>query len=236
VTLEFLSPAAGRDDLRAQSPFAEELKRAGAVFEERGGWDVPVRIGDEGVATRACADAVGWADASHLGKLELQVASAHVDALAGLAGGLSFGTAVRHEGAWWGLVSPSRALVLCEPERRAALHDELAAESWLSVVDVSTQLCALRLRGPQSREVIARYCALDLRPHKAPVTAFRPGSVARTPGYVLREDDEQYLTLLGSAYASYYWEVVADAAELLGGRAVGATLLGAPAEEAGARA
>ena len=45
-----------------------------------------------------------------------------------------------------------------------------------------------------------------------PVGAFRPGSVARTPGYVLREDDERFLMLFGWALGEYVWTVVADAA------------------------
>jgi hypothetical protein len=50
-----------------------------------------------------------------------------------------------------------------------------------------------------------------------PVGAFRPGSVARTPGYVLREDDERFLMLFGWALGEYMWTVVADAAGSLGG-------------------
>jgi hypothetical protein len=45
--------------------------------------------------------------------------------------------------------------------------------------------------------------------------------VARTPGFVLREDEQCYLTLFGAAYGSYVWELVADAATHLGGRPVG---------------
>ena len=48
-------------------------------------------------------------------------------------------------------------------------------------------LAALALVGPQARELLARFCAIDVRPALAPVGGFRPGSVARTPGYLLRE-------------------------------------------------
>ena len=45
-----------------------------------------------------------------------------------------------------------------------------------------------------------------------PVGGFRPGSVARTPGYVLREDADRFLMLFGWALGEYLWTVVADAA------------------------
>jgi hypothetical protein len=53
------------------------------------------------------------------------------------------------------------------------------------------------------------------------VRGLRPGSVARTPGLVIREDDERYLLLVGSAYGEYLWTVVADAAGHLGGGPIG---------------
>jgi hypothetical protein len=45
--------------------------------------------------------------------------------------------------------------------------------------------------------------------------------VARTPGYVLREDDERFLVLFGWALGEYLWSVVADAASGLGGAPMG---------------
>jgi heterotetrameric sarcosine oxidase gamma subunit len=238
MTLAFLSPSSSSAEVLAESPFASATIAAGAVLEGRAGWRVPVGFGDPKREAAVCGSAVGWADVSHLGKFELQVAEGDAGVLTALAGGLAFGTAVRHRHAWWCLLTPVRALVLAEPGVTMALSEELAAGPRLSVVDVSTQLAALRLGGPEARETFARFCALDLRPHRAPVGAFRAGSVARVPGFVVREEEDQYLTLVGAAYAEYFWTVVADAGTRLGGRPVGVDVLPVPTadEEAGTHA
>jgi sarcosine oxidase gamma subunit len=92
-------------------------------------------------------------------------------------------------------------------------------------IEMTTSYAALTIAGPLSRELFARFCALDLRPQPAPPNAFRPGSVARTPGYVLRENGDRFLMLFGWALGRYMWETVADAAAHLGGAPVGVDAL-----------
>jgi glycine cleavage system aminomethyltransferase T len=140
--------------------------------------------------------AVGYADVSHLRKTEIQ----------GDDVGTPDGTATRVDGAWRCVLTPTRALVIGG-----------SAEG----LDVTGNFCAMTVVGPMARETIARFCALDLRPDVTPVRGFRPGSVARTPGFVIREDEERYLLLVGSAYGEYLWTVVADAAGHLGGGPIG---------------
>ena len=129
----------------------------------------------------------------------------------------------------------TRALVICDPGRLAALRERLlegtaTANEPASIVEVTTIYAALTLVGPLAREVFARFSAIDLRPQVSPVAALRPGSIGRQPGIVVHEARDRYLLLFGWAIAEYMWATVEDAALHLGGRPVGVDAL-APLEE-----
>ena len=172
----------------ARSPMERLAQAAGARFEVREGWNVAISY--EGGSPDA---PVRWADVSHLPKIEVH--GAHE---------LTLGEATRTNDGWRCPITPDRVLVI----------GDRSADG----IDLTSSLAALTISGPLAREVFARFCALDLRPRSLPVGGFRPGSVARTPGYVLREDEDRFLMLFGWALGEYVWAVVADAAGPLGGR------------------
>jgi glycine cleavage system aminomethyltransferase T len=200
-----------------------QARDAGASFEERDGWNVAVGFDGAEAERERLRSTVGFADMSHLGKIEVQGPQ---------VGRLELGTAALEDGAWWCPYTAQRAIVLCEPARLPHVREDLAgaatAESGpASVVDVTTVFGALSVGGPLARELFARFTALDLRDPVTPVHGFRPGSVARTPGAVLRQSEQRWLMLFGAALGQYMWTVVADAAESLGGGPVGVDALDA---------
>lgn len=215
MTLGFLSPAVHRGSPPAESPIASAAARGGARLEVRNGWRVPVTFGDEAAERRLRQQTVAVADASWAAKTQLDGPAAALD---GCAAGLQLGTAIPYRGAWWCRLTPTRALVLGSAPT-AEMVDGVA------LLDVSAQYCAVRIAGPHCREVMARFCALDLRSAVAPPTALRPGSVARTPGLVVVEEADQLLVLVGAALAEYLWTVVIDAAARLGGGPVGVDVI-----------
>lgn len=236
MSLAFLTPdAASTRDVRARSPMERLAVAAGARLACVEGWNVANAYGEPTVERDRLTQSVGFVDRSSLVKLEIQAqppelarivaqASGGLELEPGLAGRASVGGA---GGAWWCPVTPARALVLGEPAAAADVRAAVAraaqdAQGTVSVVDVTCGLTALSLIGPGARELLARFCAIDVRPALAPVAAFRPGSVARTPGYVLVEAQDSLLALVGWALGEYLWQVVADAAAALGGGPVGA--------------
>jgi glycine cleavage system aminomethyltransferase T len=201
VNLDFLTVAA--DDAIARSPMESVVRAAGAQFEVRDGWNVATSY------LTAPTGQAGWADVSHLRKLELQGDSDALDA----TGNLRLGEAVRADGAWWCRLTATRALVIGgTPDVPGAL-------------DVTSNFAAITITGPLAREVFARFCALDLRPAVTPVRALRPGSIGRQPGILIREDEERYLFLFGWATGEYMWQTVTDAGEHLGGSPIGVDAL-----------
>lgn len=230
MNLGFLSPqpaASGTSDGAppARSPMERLARTLQGHSEVRDGWSVITGYGDPERERAAATSTVAWVDVSHLSKLELQAAPSELGAIAAaVAPGLEFelGVATRAAGAWWCPLTPARLLVIGEPAPLAALAPELdraaaAGAAPAQVTDVSTVFAALTVIGPEARELFARFCAIDLRDEVTPVRGLRPGSVARQPGLILREDELRYLVLFGWAVAAYMWTVVADAAGPRGG-------------------
>ena len=238
MTFEFLAPDAAVADDRfapiARSPMERAARAAGARFETRDGWNVAVGYASLEHEREACRRAAGWADVSHLGKLELHASAADdlSAVVARVAGGatLELGTATRAGDAWWLPLTAERAIVVCEPGALPGLRERLeeaagSASRTFSVVDATCKYGAMTIVGPLAREVFARFTAVDLRPKSTPVGAFRPVSIARTPGLLVREGEDRFLFLFGAALGAYMWETVADAGTHLGAAPVGVEAL-----------
>ncbi len=236
MSLAFLTPdVTASREVWARSPMERMALGAGARLARVEGWSVPNAYSEPRIEWERLTRTVAFADRSSLAKLEIQAEPqelARIVALAGDGGEVALepGLAGHEHETWWCPVTPSRVLALSEPAEAPALRarvEEAAAgaRGTVSVLDATCGLAALSLIGPEARELLARFCAIDVRPALAPPGAFRPGSVARTPGYVLVEAEDRLLVLVGWALGEYLWQVVADAADRLGGGPVGAEAL-----------
>ena len=216
-----------------QSNIEAELVEAGAQIEERDGWRVAANYGDTIAEKKACADSVGVAELSSLGITELLANPAVLEAITTEVAGTAakLGEAVFAGGAWWCTVKPDRVLAITSPGDTASLRGRLesaaaARNELTSVTDLTSTLTTFSVSGPLARDTFARITALDLREREFPLRGFLPGSIGRVPGLLLRQGPDSFLHTFGAASAQYMWESVIDAAEELGGRAVGIDALG----------
>ncbi len=212
MSLDFLTLPG--DGPPGRSPIADRSFE-GAELVRRDGWEVVASYGDAEAEAGACRDSVGWADVSHLRKAELGGPSAWLEQL-------ERGVAARRGDGWVCPITPRRGLLLGAAGRPP---DGFS-------LDLTSSLAAISIAGPEARETIARFCAIDTRAATLPPAGFRPGSIGRTPGYLLREGEDSFLLLFGAAFGVHMWEVVCDAGTRLGGRPVGVGAAGRSAGEA----
>jgi len=238
-SLPFLSPTRGDARALSRSPSEGLAAAAGATFAEHDGWMVATRFGDDAeVEELRLTETVGFWDRSRLAKFELHgTTNALRTVLDAVGGGITVRaqTGTRAIGAWWCPVPHTRLLVVGADGTalRAALERAVVvAEASVAVADQTCGLMAVGVAGPACRELLAQLSAIDTRPASMPVGAFRPGSIARTPGYLLCEAPDRLLALVGWALGEYFWEVVADAADALGGGPVGTDALRAAGADA----
>jgi glycine cleavage system aminomethyltransferase T len=195
-TLDFMHPdrAVPNGDFSPvlRSSMERRQRTAGAVFEERDGWLVPVSIAGEA----ARMNTAGIADLSHLGKLEVRGGGDPLDA---------------EEIVAWYEITPQRALVVCAYREVDWLRSRLDRTFKLAL-DQTAALCLLALVGPDAPAVLRRLTHL----HEFPAS----GSVAHVGAHVL-EQNGGFWILFPQEYGHYLWEVAVDAATPFGGGPVG---------------
>ena len=157
------------------------------------------------------------AELAHLGKLNIRGGShilAAVKSRTGctaLPGNNSF-VAVGDRRLIW--LAPDEYLLLCEAGQEADIHNQLALDfdnMHAAVTTVTDSLCALSLRGPALRQVLAKGCALDLHP-----SVFTAGQCAQTmlshAGVTLvAEDENSFILSCRTSFAAFVAGWLADA-------------------------
>ena len=196
--LEFLSVSAASAGAVAKSSMERAQREAGARFEERDGWLVPVAIPGE----EEHLGAVGVADLSHLTKLEVRPAGEPPELVTD-----------RYKPVWYA-ISPRRALVLGEAEGATAVQSQLSDRL---VLDVTAALGILAVVGPDAGTLIRRLTHL----HRFP----SGGEVAHITAHVLNPAPDTYWVVFPQEYGHYLWEVAVDRAQPLGGGPIGVDAL-----------
>ena len=169
-------------------------REAGARFEERDGWLVPVAI----LGEEEYLGTVGIADLSHLAKFEVRPAGEPFDLVTD-----------RHKRVWY-RISPKRALVLCPSTEADAVREQLTGRL---VLDVTAALGIIAVVGPEAETVIRRLTHLHHFPSG--------GEVAHITAHVLNPSADAYWIVFQQEYGHYLWEVAVDRATPLGGGPVG---------------
>ncbi len=227
--LAFLTPVAADPAVLARTPAESPASAAGAVFVARAGWNVATRFdGGRTIEAQSMRESVAVVDRSHMTKLQITGRPAALGAVMGAAGMAdppAPGRGTEALGLWWCAVTPTRVLVLAEDAdtARAAVDTASAGgpEADVATLDLTCGLVAIALVGPAAGECLARFCSINTRPVQMGVGGFAPGSIARTPGYVLRDRADGLLLLAGWALGEYLWQVATDAAEAIGGGPAG---------------
>jgi heterotetrameric sarcosine oxidase gamma subunit len=229
-----MSTALGRSASRVE--LEDLLADAGGAMVMRDGRRVATRFSSVAAELAVCMRSVGLAEQSDIGTLELRGPDGDVQTvLQQITGsGLSPGSAVRASGAWWCLVTPQRALVLCPAQACDALLASAAAAARetdaASAVDLSGDYAALVLIGPRAEEVV-RSAAL-VAEASLPVGGLHVVSGGR-PSLLLRQERGRFLVLVPRVHACEAWSRL-----LRAGRPHGLALVGRDALDllrAGAR-
>ncbi len=214
--------------LLAHSPLELQLQKAGATMVTRHGWWVAAHFGSPAGELALCETAVGLADRSDLGKLELRGEAGAIELLVGqLSGGqLSPGDALLAEGAWWCAVSPGHVLALCdagETERvRSAAAQAVRWTPGADVTDVTARYAALGLFGPRTADVLTELS--DSEPPLGDVDspAFDVLRLAAIQAMLLRGAPGSAVLLTEAARGAALWTEVERAGQEAGLGRVGA--------------
>lgn len=200
----------------------------GAELREEGPWRRPESFTHPEEEAERVRKAVGLADVSPVGKLDLQgqdldrlleeVSGAPPPAVNSV-GRFLLGESAECLGC---RLARDECLLLTAPSDleavRAALEPRL--ETWCAhLTDLTSTLAALDLAGPAGPEVLAKLVALDLRSAVFPPLALAQAGLARVHTIVIRLDLGRHLAyrlLIPREHGEFVWDVLLDAGQEFG--------------------
>ena len=159
-----------------------------------------------------------FGEMAHLGKLNLRGQNDLAKAVKVITGCTFPPEANRFQSAgdrhvvWLG---PDEYLLLCEAGKEQELQDSLNSmipSPHFAITDVSDSLCALSLRGPAVRAVLAKGCGLDLHPKKFTAGQSAQSLLALSAVTLMAVADDAFILICRTSFASYVQRWLADAA------------------------
>ena len=203
---------------------------------EDNSWQCPDTYGSLDAEVQAIRERVGLRDISSMSKLEFQ-GQASLSALAQWlaidADAISkSGTVTQIPAAAVSLESHTSALLCCLTKDRARLITSPGtAESVqsryksatdiesLHITDITSSLTAVQIAGPNSRDLLIKLTALDLRAAQFPNRVCAQGSLAKVHVLIVRADIQAHLSYhvyYGREFGQYVWNALMDAGEDFG--------------------
>lgn len=213
-------------DVLAHSPLERVLQKAGATMVARHGWWVAAHFGSPGGELALCDTAVGLADRSDLGKLELRGDASGLEALVGqLTGGQVLpGEALLAGGGWWCSVSPEHVIALADAGATAALRTAAGeAVRWtpgVTITDLTPRFAAVGLLGPATAGLLDELSGSTLGEADGP--SFDVTRLASVPVMLLRGSPSRAIVLTDAGRAAELWADIERAGADAGLGVVGA--------------
>jgi glycine cleavage system aminomethyltransferase T len=212
----------------AHSPLEPLVQKAGGTMVARHGWLVAAHYGSPGGEIALCDRAVGLADRSDLGKLELRGEEEAVEQLVGqLTGGqVLSGEALLASGAWWCAVSGRHVIALCDASRTERLRSALGeAARWTpgaAVTDLTPRLAALGLLGPATEDLLEELSSSEPALRNVDPPACHSTMLAAIPVLLLRASANRAVVLTDPGRAAGLWSEIERAGRDAGLGHVGA--------------
>lgn len=207
-----------------RTPLYRTALALGATLTDHAGWQVTSRFRSPEEEAQQAQAGVGLADASWLGKLQVQ--GRHLDPKTWQIAGATV----------WPLAA-GEVLVTCEPSDTPAVRQTIQDQAvplslgerpgegsntespYIYVTDVTSVYAALLLAGPHSRAVLQRLTALDVSDPALPDLACARTGLAHVHATILRQDlgpVPAYWLLVGWEYGAYVWDAALHAGESFG--------------------
>ncbi len=199
----------------AMSPMHYQHLHAEAEMVTRGGWLLPSRystVDEELACIRLTA---GLVDISHFGKLRLQGELVELDlgkTIPGYGGtprGFAVVTSSKKEGMVVARLASDEYLIVTEAGHSSNVAESITLPGCAHLVDVTSDLAAVRVIGPNAAYVLDSVDQLDLEPEYFPNLSCTQGKVADIHCTIVRRDIGGILSydlFFGRYYGDHMWE------------------------------